>query len=94
MVLAIGVTAWAQEDVALTGKIIKTRNGVNNAVFYTLQDNETGKSYQGNTMAPDVLKHEALFKEALTSKKDMYIEFDTNPQFPDAIRRIKKIELK
>jgi hypothetical protein len=94
LVLAVGVTSWAQENVVLTGKVVKTRSGVNNAVFYTLEENETGKQYEANTLAPDVAKHEGLFKEALKSKKEMYIEFDTNPQFPNAIRRIKKIELK
>ena len=94
LVLAVGVTSWAQENVVLTGKVVKTRSGVNNAVFYTIQENGPGKQYWANTLSPDVAKHEDLFKEALKSKKEIYIEFDTNPQFPDAIRRIKKIELK
>ena len=96
IVLLFGFAAvsFAQEWTAVTGKVVKSRQGVNNAVLYTLQQNETGKKYEANTLRPDVLKNEALFKEALDTKRDLFVEFDTEAKWPDAPRRIRTIELK
>jgi hypothetical protein len=93
MFLGIGIAASAQEMIQATGKVTGSRTG-RDARFYTFKVNDSGKSYSGNTAAPDVKKHEELFKESLNSGKELTIEFDTNPDFPDTIRRIKKIELK
>jgi hypothetical protein len=93
MFLGIGMAASAQEMIQATGKVTGSRTG-RDARFYTFKVNDSGKSYQANTAAPDVKKHEELFKESLNSGKELSIEFDTNPAFPETIRRIKKIEIK
>lgn len=92
--LGLGMTVFAQEIVTATGKVTKSRSGQNDSTFYTFQLSDSDKSYQANTKAPDVKKYEELFKESLNSGRELSIEFDTNPQFPSGIRRIKKIELK
>jgi arylsulfatase len=92
MVLGIGMAASAQEMILATGKVTGSRT-VREARIYTFKVNDSGKSYQANTAAPDVMKHEELFKHSLNSGKELSIEFDTNPDFPEAIRRIKKIEI-
>jgi len=93
LLLGLGSSVCAQEWIAVTGKVVKTRSGVNNAVFYTVQVNETGKKYEANTLRPDVLKNEGIFKEAFSNGRDLFIEFDMEAKWPDAIRRIRKIEL-
>jgi hypothetical protein len=96
MVLVFGLVSLAsaqQEWISFTGKVSKARAGQKGSTFYTLQQNDTGKKFEANTLRTDVLQNEAVIKEALQSGRTIYIEFNIEDKWPDAIWRIRKIEL-
>jgi hypothetical protein len=96
MVLVFGLVSLAsaqQEWISFTGRVIKARAGQEGATFYTLQQNDTGKKYEANTRRPDVSQNEAVIKEALESGRTVYIEFNIEDKWPDAVWRIRKIKL-
>jgi hypothetical protein len=96
MILLFGLVSLAsaqQTWISFTGKVIKSRPGQGDSAFYTLQQNDTGKKFEANTKRPDVLQNEAVIKEALQSGRTIYMEFNIEDKWPDAVWRIRKIEL-
>ncbi len=93
LLLGLGSSVCAQEWIAVTGKVVKSRLGQKGSTFYTLQQNDTGKKFEANTLRTDVLQNEAVIKEALQSGRTIYIEFNIEDKWPDSVWRIRKIEL-
>lgn len=89
----VSLASAQQSWISFTGQVVKSRPGQDGVTFYTLQQNDTGKKFEANTKRPDVLKNEAVIKEALQSGRTIYIEFNSEDKWPDAVWRIRKIEL-
>jgi hypothetical protein len=86
----------AEELVSVTGPVVSAEvvRGHSDELVYTVRDLTTGKEYKAVTLRSDIARNEEIFKEALKSGQDLYIEFIPHSKFPDNIFKIIRIELK
>lgn len=86
----------AEELVVVTGPVVSVAAVHNNpdALSYRVKDRVTGKEYAAVTLRSDIARNEDIFKEALKSGRDLYMEFIPHAKFPDNIFKIIRIELR